>query len=47
MACLRMFPEEMPVAALYDCRTAGGNVVRVELSPTTNDDQESVVLVVE
>jgi len=37
----------MPVAALYDCRTAGGSIVHVEIGPGPDDGHESVVLVVE
>jgi hypothetical protein len=47
VACLGRFPEEMPVAALYDCGTAGGSVVRVELGPNPDDERESVILVIE
>jgi hypothetical protein len=42
-----MFPEDMPVAALYDCGTAGGSIVKIELGCGTDDNRESVFLFVE
>jgi hypothetical protein len=47
IACLRMFPHDMPVGAVYDCGTAGGSVVKVEMDTSVNDARESVILVVE
>jgi len=47
MACLRMFSEDMPVVVIYDCRTAEGDIVQVEIGPGRDDDRESVILIVE
>jgi hypothetical protein len=47
MERLRVFPEDMPVVARYDCGTAGGSVVQVEIGTGPDDDRESVVLIVE
>jgi hypothetical protein len=45
--CLRFFPDDTPVVALYDCRCAGGTVVALEMGPGPDDTRDSAVLIVE
>jgi hypothetical protein len=45
--CLRMFPADARVVAYYDCRTAAGDVVKVEIGPDPADNHQSVVLIVD
>ena len=44
---LSELPRDMPVVALYDCRSAGGSVVAVEVGPGPDGGSESALLIVE
>ena len=47
VASLQGLPEDMPVTAIYDCGTAGGNLVGVKTATDAESGREAVVLVVD